>query len=124
MPQLTLVGLLAPPELTTAFPTLARLFAEELGVSWAFVQRQDHPLAVGTTFQALNTSPAGHQVTSRYRLVAISQQYGALWTELPPGWNGLCAFQMLGAGPDVVAGLPVVNGWYAQPAYSLVLTAE
>lgn len=124
MPQLTLVGVLAPPELTTSFPALARLFAEELGVSWAFVQRQDDTLAVGTTFNTPSTSPDGRLVTSRYRLMAVSQQYGTLWTELPHGWNGLCAFQVLGLGPDVVAGLPVVSGWYEQKAYTLVLTAE
>ena len=124
MPQLTLVGVLAPLELTTSFPALARLFAQERGVSWAFVQRQDDELAVGTTFHTPSTSPAGQVVLSRYRLVAVSQQYGALWTELPPGWKGLCAFQVLGTGPDVVANLPLVSGWYAQPAYPLVLTAE
>jgi hypothetical protein len=78
MPQLTLVGILSSPEFTTSFSALARLFADELGVSWAFVQRQDHPLAVGTTFHAINTSPEGCLVTSRYRLVAVSQQYGTL----------------------------------------------
>jgi hypothetical protein len=124
MCHLLLVGLLAPADLRTSFPTLAGLFAPEAAVQWAFVQRQDRDVAVGMTFSTTGYDRGGQVRTHRYRLVAVSQQYGTLWEELPHGWNGICAFQLLGSGPGLVADLPLVKGWYEQKAHTLVLTAE
>jgi hypothetical protein len=124
MCHLLLVGLLAPADLLTSFPTLAGLFAPEADVQWALVQRQDRDVAVGTTFRTTGSGREGQGRTHRYRLVAVSQQYGTLWEELPHGWNGICAFQRLSSGPGLVAGLPLVSGWYEQRAHTLVLTAE
>jgi hypothetical protein len=54
----------------------------------------------------------------------LSQQYGTPWEELPHGWNGICAFQLLGSDPGLVADLPLVNGGYEQRAHTLMLIAE
>jgi hypothetical protein len=76
MHHLILVGLLAPEDLTTSFPTLAGMFAKDPDVYWAFVRRQDQDIPVGTTFQATGYAPDGQWLTNRYRLVTVSQQYG------------------------------------------------
>ena len=123
MYQLVLVGLVAPTALRS-LPTLARLFTEEAGVYWAFVLRQSQDFPVPTTFTATGYGRDGTSVTNRYRLVAVGQQYDALWEEVPHGWNTICAFQLLGPGPGLVADLPLVSGWYEQRACTLVLTAE
>jgi hypothetical protein len=124
MYSLVLVGLLGPEDLTTSFPTVAGLFAQAPEVYWAFVQRQDHDIPVGTTFQAQGKARDGQLVTNRYRLVAVTQQYGIPMAELPHGWNAICAFQVLSSASCLLAELPTVSGWYEQEAVTLVLIAE
>jgi hypothetical protein len=123
MPPLVLVGLVAP-EVLAAFQSLPQPFAEGAGVYWAFVLRQDQEIPVGATFSATGRGSEGPLVSNRYRLLTVSQQYGASWEVIPPGWNTICAFQFLGPGSCLLARLPMVSDWYGQPATELVLTAE
>lgn len=107
-----------------AFPRLTRPFREDQGVVYAFVMRQEHDIPVGTTFRALGLSVHGQDVTERYCLVAVSQQFDHCWEEIPRGWKTICAFQRLGPDAGLLAGLPLVEEWYEQSATELVLTAE
>jgi hypothetical protein len=121
--HLLLVGLAAPKVLAT-FQPLTPLFAEDPSVYWAFVMRQGQDVPVETTFSASRCADNGHPVTNRYRLVAVNQQYGASWEEIPHGWNTIRAFQFLGLAPCLLASLPLVSDWYEQRAIELVLTAQ
>jgi hypothetical protein len=121
--HLLLVGL-AAPKVLAAFQPLTPLFAEDPSVYWTFVLRQGQDVPVETTFSASGCADDGHPVTNRYRLVAVNQQYGASWEEIPHGWNTICAFQFLGLDPCLLAGLPLVSDWYEQRAIELVLTAQ
>lgn len=123
MLHLVLRGRVAPNVLA-ALPNLTRPFQKDTGIHYAFVLRQDHDISVGATFCVTGVGANGHEVTERYRLVAVSQQFDFPFDEIPHGWNTVCAFQLLGPDFGLLASLPLAEEWYEQRATELVLIAE
>ena len=121
--KLVLRGRVAPNVLTR-LPNLTRPFQEDTSVSYAFVLRQGYDISIGTTFRATEVGANGYEVTQRYRLMAVSHRFDVSLDRLPYGWDIICAFQLLGAGPDLLASLPFVAECYEQSTTELVLSSE
>lgn len=122
-PQLILVGVLAPKVLVK-YPNLLRSLPDLTGVSIALVRRQDQDIPVGTIFRTITPTSDDGVATTRYQLVAVSQQFDKNWEHVAAGWNTICAFRLLGTAPCLIARLPQVSDFYEQRTMLLTLEAE
>jgi hypothetical protein len=46
------------------------------------------------------------------RVVAVTQQFGYPWDEVPHGWKTICIIEFPAGVPEVIDALPVVDAWH------------
>ncbi len=51
-------------------------------------------------------------VCCKCRVIAVTQQWGKPFLEVPHGWNTICMIEFPEGIPELVHQLPVVDGWY------------
>jgi hypothetical protein len=82
--------------------------SEVLFMSFAYAD-----MPIGRTFDIAFPTGAPQSLTrTRCEVVAVTQQYAKPFDELPHGWKTICVVKFEEGIPDIIASLPVVNGWY------------
>ena len=81
---------------------------EVLLISFAYAD-----IPIGRTFDVAFPRGAPTSATrTRCVIKAVTQQYAKPFGEIPDGWKTICLVEFPEGIPDVIASLPVVNGWY------------
>lgn len=81
---------------------------EVLLISFAYAD-----IPIGRTFDiAFPTSVPKSVTRTHCTIVAVTQQYAKPFGEVPHGWKTICLMEFPEGIPDVIASLPMVNGWY------------
>lgn len=81
---------------------------EILFISFAYAD-----IPIGRTFSiAFPTSTPQSATRINCQILAVTQQYAKPFDEIPHGWKTICLLKFEDGVPDVIASLPVVNGWY------------
>lgn len=83
-----------------------------LFVSFSFA---DIPL--GTTFNAaFPRNKPDEAVHCTSRIVAVTQQWGKPFDQIPHGWKTVCAVEFPAGIPPLVLALPTIESWYENDA--------
>lgn len=45
------------------------------------------------------------------RLLGVTQEFGARWTEIPAGWRTVCVLRFPRGVPELIEGLPIIDSW-------------
>jgi hypothetical protein len=81
---------------------------EILLISFAYAD-----LPIGRTFaNAFPTTSPQSVARARCKILAVTQQFATPFGEVPHGWKTICLVEFPEGIPDVIASLPIVNGWY------------
>jgi len=70
-------------------------------------------LPIGKEFEIIYScsEPSKYTETS-VRLTAVTQQLAFESDGIPHGWKTICIFEFLSGVPEIISGLPIVQGWY------------
>lgn len=84
---------------------------EVLLLSFAYA---DIPIGRSFTMGYLTSAP--HAVTrTRFTITGVTQQFAVPFDEVSHGWKTICLVEFPEGIPDLIASLPLVNGWYENP---------
>lgn len=119
--RLRLEGLLSPAStaavragLPADWPATARLLVATFA---------DEDVPIGARFdRVVRVESAGELEVVRATLVAVTQQWGKPFANVPQGWKTFCLVDFPEGVPAMVAQLPTVDTWHQAPS-SLVLCA-
>jgi hypothetical protein len=82
--------------------------SEVLLMSFAYAD-----IPIGRTFDIVFPTGVPKAPTrTNCEIAAVTQQYGKPFDEIPHGWKTICLVKFEEGIPDIIASLPLVNGWY------------
>jgi hypothetical protein len=92
------------------FPILSSAINDK-DVYIVFSMRQDNDIPIGTIF-SYELEDNGTTIKNLFELIAATQQYNFLMSEIPRGWNAICVFKAVSSPPFILDSLPIVEDWY------------
>ena len=82
-------------------------------------------IPLGKTFSV--AFPKGkplESVNCTSRIIAVTQQLGKPFNEIPHGWKTICAIQFPSGIPSFVLALPIVESWHTNSLYLCISEPE